>query len=120
MRSTAGALFELVDQRLDLAAVAGDVGIEVRTAGHHHAHALDLHVGDAQALARIADLPLDGHRLAVALVELAGDHRDVVGPVGDAGNGQGLTAVLAEALAVGAGLGADHGLEEAFALFGVG
>src|SRR5437763_7976747 len=82
--SAAGAGFQLLDQRLDLAAMTLDVGIEVRTAGHHHADALDLDVGDARALGALADLPLDGDRLAVGLVELAVDHRGAVGPGGDA------------------------------------
>src|SRR4051794_17414702 len=109
MRSAAGAPFELADKGVDLAAVVLDVGIEVRAASHDHTHALDLHVGDAQALARIADLPLDGDRLAVGLVELAGDDRGAVA-VRDAGDGERLAAVLAEALGVGPRLGADHGL----------
>src|SRR6185437_14796869 len=33
-RSLAGALFELLDQGLDLAAVSLDVGIEIRTSSH--------------------------------------------------------------------------------------
>src|SRR6478672_2143153 len=96
MRSLLGPRLELVDQRLDLAAVTGDVGIEVRAVRHDHAHTLDLHVGDAQALPRVADLPLDVDRLAVALAELAVDNGHAVGTLRDAHDGERLAAVLAE------------------------
>src|SRR5690348_8036063 len=43
--SPLGAGLQLVDQRLDLAAVILDVGIEVGTSSHDHADALDLHIG---------------------------------------------------------------------------
>src|SRR3954451_17167728 len=49
--SAARARLQLADQRLDLAAVVLDERIEIRAAGHDHADALDLDVGDAQALA---------------------------------------------------------------------
>src|SRR5580700_3462541 len=90
---TGGAGFELVDQRLDLAAVSGDIGIEVRPVSHDHAHPLDLDVGDAQALARIPNLPLDVDRLAVGLVELAIDNGHAGGALRDAGDRQRLAAI---------------------------
>ena len=98
-RPSGRAGFQLLDQRLDLAAVVLDVGIEIGTSSHDHADALDLDVGDARALAGIAHLPLDGDRLAVGLVELAVDHRDAVGPGGDPADDERLAAILAEALA---------------------
>src|SRR5262249_10494188 len=61
--------FQFVDQRLDLAAVVLNVGSEVRTSSHDHAHAFDLDVGDAQALGGVAHLPFELHGLAVALAE---------------------------------------------------
>ena len=78
--SAGGPGLQLVDQRLDRAAVALDVGIEIGTSSHDHADALDFHVGDAQALGRIADFPLELDRLAVGLVELAVDDEEAVGP----------------------------------------
>jgi len=55
-------------------------------------------------------------RLAAGLTELAVDHRDAVRAGADPADGQDLAAILAEALAVGAGLGADHRFQEALAL----
>ena len=52
-------------------------------------------VGDAQALARVADLPLDIDRLAAGLVELAVDNGDAAGPLRDAGDDKRLAAILA-------------------------
>ena len=49
--------------------------------------------------ADIPHFPFDLDRLAVGLVELAVDHRDAVGPGGDPADGEGLAAILAEALA---------------------
>ena len=102
-----------VDQRLHLAAVLLNVGIEVGTSSHDHADALDLDVGDAQPGRDLADLPLELDRLAAGLVEPAVDDGDAVGPIHRLADLQGLAAVLAEALAVGLGLGALGRLDEA-------
>src|SRR6185437_13182134 len=85
--SSLGPAFQLVDQRLDLAAVVLDVGIEIRSSSHNHAHALDLDVDDARALPLVAHFPGDRDRLAIALVELALDERTAA-PVGDTAQGQ--------------------------------
>src|SRR5882762_4470726 len=58
-QSTGSPGLQLVDQRLNLAAVVLYVGIEIRTSSHDHADALDLHIGDAQALGALADLPFE-------------------------------------------------------------
>ena len=115
-----GTGFQLVDQRFDLAAVIADVGNEIRPPGHGHADALGLDVDDARALAFIAHLPLDGDRIAVALVELAVDDGHAVSPGIDAAHRQRLAAVLTETLRIGACLRAGRGLEEARALLGSG
>src|SRR5439155_9348351 len=106
-----GAVFQLLDQRLDFASVVLNVGREAGSSSDDHADALDFDVGDARAGAAIAHLPLDLGRLAVGLVEPAVDHRDPVGAGGNLAEREGLAAILAEPLGVGVGLGADGSLE---------
>jgi len=79
-KSTGSPGLQLVDQRLNLAAVVLYVGIEIRTSSHDHADALDLDVGDTQPRRELADLPVELDGLAVGLIEAAVDDEDAVGP----------------------------------------
>src|ERR1700731_2846306 len=106
MRSSSrlGSGLQLVDQRFDLAAVIPNVGNEFRPPGHDHADALGPDVDNARALAFIAHLPLDGDRIAVALVELAVNDGHTISPGIDAAPPHRLAAVLTETLRIGARL----------------
>src|SRR6266545_1257964 len=115
--SPSGPGFELVDQRLHLAAVLLDVGIEIRTSSHDHADTFDLDVGDAQPRRELADLPFELDGLAIGLVEPAIDDPDAVGPGHRLADGKRLAGILAETLAVSLGLGGLGGLHEASLLF---
>ena len=109
------------DQDFDVAAIARNEGAEIRAAGHDHADALDLHVGDAQTPAAVLQLPLDlDRRIAARLVEQAFDQKDAVGTGYHPADGHRLAAILAETLAVGARFGGRGGFQEARPLVLVG
>src|SRR6266851_7092803 len=114
--SAGGPGLQFVDQRIDRTATLLDVGIKIRTSSHDHADALDFHVGDARALARIADFPFELDRLAVALAQSAVDDEQAVRPRHHLADAQRLAAILSKTLAIGARFGGLGRLEEAGAL----
>jgi hypothetical protein len=81
-----------------------NVGIEIRAHGQKHADALNLDIGDAQALTGVAHLPLDLDGLSVGLVEAAIDDSHAIGLGYYLADDQGEPCNLAEPLAVDARL----------------